>query len=35
MNKLFRDLFYAAAVGALLGWAIGVLIRRHRERKQG
>jgi hypothetical protein len=34
MNKLFRDMFYAAAFGALIGWAIGTLFRRHRERKQ-
>jgi membrane protein YqaA with SNARE-associated domain len=33
MNKLFRDLFYASALGALLGWAIGTLLRRHRERQ--
>lgn len=32
MNRLIRDLFYASALGALLGWAIGTLIRRHRER---
>ena len=33
MNKLIRDLFYACATGALLGSAIGILIRRHRERR--
>jgi hypothetical protein len=33
-NSLFAGLFYAAAFGALLGWAIGTLIRRHREQQQ-
>jgi NhaP-type Na+/H+ or K+/H+ antiporter len=33
MNKLIRDLFYACAAGALLGSAIGLLIRWHRERR--
>jgi hypothetical protein len=33
MTKLIRDLFYAAGLGALLGWAIGTLLRRHRERQ--
>ena len=32
-NGLFGQLFYAAAFGALLGWAIGTLIRRHREQR--
>ena len=34
MSKFIRDLFFACAAGALLGSAIGLLIRRHRERKQ-
>jgi chorismate synthase len=33
MNRLIRDFFFASALGALLGWAIGTLIRRHRERQ--
>lgn len=33
MNRLLRDLFYAAAFGALIGSAIGLFIRRHHERK--
>ena len=33
MKKLIRDLYYASALGALLGWAFGTLIRRHRERQ--
>ena len=33
-TSLFAGLFHAAAFGALLGWAIGTLIRRHRERQQ-
>ncbi len=33
MNRLIRDLYYASALGALLGWAIGTLIRRHREQQ--
>jgi hypothetical protein len=33
MTKLLRDLFYACAAGALLGSAIGLLIRIRRERR--
>ena len=33
MTKLIRDLFYAASFGALIGWAIGTLLRCHRERQ--
>ena len=33
MNKLIRDLFFACAAGAIIGSAIGLLIRRHRERQ--
>jgi hypothetical protein len=33
MNKLIRDLFYAAALGALLGNALRILIERRQEKK--
>ena len=33
MNKFIRDLFYACAAGALIGSAIGLLIRFRRERR--
>lgn len=33
MSKFIRDQFCASALGALLGWAFGTLIRRHRERQ--
>ncbi len=32
MNRLLRDLFFASALGALLGNAIGIFIRRRNER---
>ena len=33
MNRFIRDLFYACTAGALLGSAIGLLIRWHRDRR--
>jgi hypothetical protein len=33
MNKLIRDLFYAAALGWLLGNALRILIERRQEKK--
>jgi len=32
MRRFIRDLFYAMAVGAFMGWAVGVYRGRARER---